>query len=55
MKHNIILINVFCMSDSVDDGSNKTLPGVALSKWEKVEDSESSGIIRGKERLLCCD
>jgi len=30
------------VSDPVDEGSDKTLPTVALSKWEKV-DSESSG------------
>lgn len=39
----------FSVSDSVDE---KSLPSVALSKWEKVEDSESSGTIKKKEREI---
>lgn len=48
----LILMNVcFCVSDSVDDGSDKTLPGIALSKWEKVEDSESSGTVKERDLI----
>uniref|UniRef100_A0A8C1W938 Zgc:163098 n=1 Tax=Cyprinus carpio TaxID=7962 RepID=A0A8C1W938_CYPCA len=34
-----------------DEGSDKTLPAVALSKWEKVEDSESSATVQGLQEL----
>lgn len=44
----LYFLSVFVLvSDPVDEGSDKTLPTVALSKWEKV-DSESSGILTAR-------